>query len=99
MLESDPHNVDALCDRAEVYLKEEMYDEAIRDYQTANENEQDYHSSCNVSTVVAPVKTNTHNTSSFLVQTNFKHYWWAVVVYLRTYSKQTRLRRTSDNKN
>ena len=45
----DPHNVDALCDRAEVYLMEELYDEAISDYQKANEHEQDYHSSCNVS--------------------------------------------------
>jgi DnaJ family protein C protein 3 len=48
VLEMDPHNVDALCDRAEVYLMEELYDEAISDYQKANEHEQDYHSSCNV---------------------------------------------------
>lgn len=35
-LELDELNVDVLCDRAELYIKNEMFEEAIEDYQTAN---------------------------------------------------------------
>lgn len=34
-LELDPENVDALCDRAELFINNQMYEEAIKDYQTA----------------------------------------------------------------
>uniref|UniRef100_A0A6I8MZG9 DnaJ homolog subfamily C member 3 n=1 Tax=Ornithorhynchus anatinus TaxID=9258 RepID=A0A6I8MZG9_ORNAN len=43
VLQLEPTNVNALKDRAEAYLIEEMYDEAIQDYETAqehNENDQ-----------------------------------------------------------
>uniref|UniRef100_A0A4X2MBI8 DnaJ homolog subfamily C member 3 n=1 Tax=Vombatus ursinus TaxID=29139 RepID=A0A4X2MBI8_VOMUR len=43
VLQLEPANVNALKDRAEAYLIEEMYDEAIQDYETAqehNENDQ-----------------------------------------------------------
>ncbi|XP_017911925.1 PREDICTED: dnaJ homolog subfamily C member 3 isoform X2 [Capra hircus] len=43
VLQVEPDNVNALKDRAEAYLIEEMYDEAIQDYETAqehNENDQ-----------------------------------------------------------
>uniref|UniRef100_A0A671E2K9 DnaJ homolog subfamily C member 3 n=1 Tax=Rhinolophus ferrumequinum TaxID=59479 RepID=A0A671E2K9_RHIFE len=43
VLNTEPDNVNALKDRAEAYLIEEMYDEAIQDYETAqehNENDQ-----------------------------------------------------------
>uniref|UniRef100_A0A8C9DND0 DnaJ homolog subfamily C member 3 n=1 Tax=Prolemur simus TaxID=1328070 RepID=A0A8C9DND0_PROSS len=43
VLQLEPDNVNALKDRAEAYLVEEMYDEAIQDYETAqehNENDQ-----------------------------------------------------------
>ncbi|XP_040342911.1 dnaJ homolog subfamily C member 3 [Herpailurus yagouaroundi] len=43
VLQTEPDNVNALKDRAEAYLIEEMYDEAIQDYETAqehNENDQ-----------------------------------------------------------
>uniref|UniRef100_A0A8D1QIC1 DnaJ homolog subfamily C member 3 n=1 Tax=Sus scrofa TaxID=9823 RepID=A0A8D1QIC1_PIG len=43
VLQVEPDNVNALKDRAEAYLVEEMYDEAIQDYETAqehNENDQ-----------------------------------------------------------
>nr|KAF6460225.1 DnaJ heat shock protein family (Hsp40) member C3 [Molossus molossus] len=43
VLQMEPDNVNALKDRAEAYLIEEMYDEAIQDYETAqehNENDQ-----------------------------------------------------------
>jgi DnaJ family protein C protein 3 len=35
-LELDDLNVDVLCDRAELYIKNDMFEEAIDDYQTAN---------------------------------------------------------------
>ncbi len=34
-LELEPNNVDALCDRAELFINNQMYEEAIKDYQTA----------------------------------------------------------------
>ena len=48
MLEHDPNNVDALCDRAEVYILHDMFEEAISDYQKAMEKKDDYPSSCDV---------------------------------------------------
>ena len=39
MLEIDPDNVDALCDRAELYVSQQMYEEAIKDYQKAKDVE------------------------------------------------------------
>lgn len=41
-LELDPTLVDVLCDRAELYISNEMYDEAIKDYQTANNHNDQY---------------------------------------------------------
>ena len=41
-LELDPSLVDVLCDRAELYISNEMYDEAINDYQTANSHNDQY---------------------------------------------------------
>jgi len=38
-LEMDPENADVLCDRAELYISQQMYEEAIEDYQTANKIE------------------------------------------------------------
>ena len=35
----DPDNVDALCDRAELYVSQQMYEEAIKDYQKAKDVE------------------------------------------------------------
>lgn len=35
VLEQDEENVDALCDRAELFISHQMYEEAIKDYQTA----------------------------------------------------------------
>jgi DnaJ family protein C protein 3 len=35
VLEVEPESVDALCDRAELYISHQMYEEAVRDYQTA----------------------------------------------------------------
>jgi DnaJ family protein C protein 3 len=35
VLEEEPENIDALCDRAELYISHQMYEEAVRDYQTA----------------------------------------------------------------
>uniref|UniRef100_A0A8C5M0B3 DnaJ homolog subfamily C member 3 n=1 Tax=Leptobrachium leishanense TaxID=445787 RepID=A0A8C5M0B3_9ANUR len=37
-LQKEPSNVNALKDRAEAYILEEMYDEAVRDYETAQQN-------------------------------------------------------------
>ena len=37
LLEIDPESVDALCDRAELYISNEEYEEAIKDYQAAQE--------------------------------------------------------------
>ena len=37
LLEIDPESVDALCDRAELYISNEQYEEAIKDYQAAQE--------------------------------------------------------------
>ena len=39
VLEMDPENVDALCDRAELYVSQQMYEEAIKDYQKAKDVE------------------------------------------------------------
>ena len=39
VLEMDPDNVDALCDRAELYVSQQMYEEAIKDYQKAKDVE------------------------------------------------------------
>ena len=36
VLEVKPESVDALCDRAELYISHQMYEEAVKDYQTAN---------------------------------------------------------------
>ena len=41
-LDMDPSLVDVLCDRAELYISNEMYDEAIKDYQTANGHNDQY---------------------------------------------------------
>ena len=38
-LEMDPENADVLCDIAELYISQQMYEEAIEDYQTANKIE------------------------------------------------------------
>eukprot|EP00118_Oscarella_pearsei_P025792 m.308782 g.308782 ORF g.308782 m.308782 type:complete len:487 (+) comp44778_c0_seq1:54-1514(+) len=38
-MEADEYNIDALCDRAEIYLIREQYDEAIADYQKARQVE------------------------------------------------------------
>ncbi|KAJ8393845.1 hypothetical protein AAFF_G00055740 [Aldrovandia affinis] len=38
VLKSDPHNVNALKDRAEAFVQDEQYDEAIRDYESAREH-------------------------------------------------------------
>ncbi len=38
-LELDDHNVDVLCDRAELHIKNDMFEEAISDYRTAKEVE------------------------------------------------------------
>jgi hypothetical protein len=35
----DPDNVDALCDRAELYVSQQMYEEAINDYHKAKDVE------------------------------------------------------------
>ncbi|XP_067371750.1 dnaJ homolog subfamily C member 3a isoform X1 [Channa argus] len=35
VLQSDPENVDVLKDRAEAYIQDEQYEEAIKDYETA----------------------------------------------------------------
>ena len=35
-LEMDPENIDALCDRAELYISQHMYEQAVEDYQTAH---------------------------------------------------------------
>lgn len=35
-LELDPENMDVLCDRAELFISHQEYEEAIKDYQTAN---------------------------------------------------------------
>ncbi|XP_075446961.1 dnaJ homolog subfamily C member 3 isoform X2 [Ascaphus truei] len=37
-LQKEPTNVNALKDRAEAYILEELYEEAIRDYETAQQN-------------------------------------------------------------
>ena len=31
----EPESVDALCDRAELYISHQMYEEAVKDYQAA----------------------------------------------------------------
>uniref|UniRef100_UPI0037E98438 dnaJ homolog subfamily C n=1 Tax=Semicossyphus pulcher TaxID=241346 RepID=UPI0037E98438 len=38
VLESDPENVNVLKDRAEAYLQDEQYEEAIKDYETAGKH-------------------------------------------------------------
>uniref|UniRef100_A0A3Q3G2H3 DnaJ homolog subfamily C member 3 n=1 Tax=Labrus bergylta TaxID=56723 RepID=A0A3Q3G2H3_9LABR len=38
VLQTDPENVSALKDRAEAYLQDEQYDEAIKDYETAGKH-------------------------------------------------------------
>uniref|UniRef100_A0A668ANN8 DnaJ (Hsp40) homolog, subfamily C, member 3a n=1 Tax=Myripristis murdjan TaxID=586833 RepID=A0A668ANN8_9TELE len=38
VLQSDPENVNALKDRAEAYVQEEQYEEAIKDYETASQH-------------------------------------------------------------
>ena len=38
-LEMDPDNSNVLCDRAKLYISQQMYEEAIEDYQTANKIE------------------------------------------------------------
>ena len=35
-LELDEFDIDVLCDRAELYIKNDMFEEAIDDYQKAN---------------------------------------------------------------
>ncbi|XP_077436160.1 dnaJ homolog subfamily C [Vanacampus margaritifer] len=36
VLQADPHNVNTLKDRAEAYIQDEQYEEAIRDYESAS---------------------------------------------------------------
>ncbi|XP_065888619.1 dnaJ homolog subfamily C member 3-like [Dysidea avara] len=38
-IEMDQHNADALCARAEAYITQEMFEEAIHDYQTAKDSD------------------------------------------------------------
>ncbi|XP_054642542.1 dnaJ homolog subfamily C member 3a [Dunckerocampus dactyliophorus] len=38
VLQSNPHNVNVLKDRAEAYLQEEQYEDAIKDYETASKH-------------------------------------------------------------
>ncbi|XP_051938532.1 dnaJ homolog subfamily C member 3a [Hippocampus zosterae] len=38
VLQLDPHNVNVLKDRAEAYIQNEQYEEAIRDYESASEH-------------------------------------------------------------
>ncbi|KAM4608554.1 dnaJ homolog subfamily C [Polymixia lowei] len=38
VLQSDPENVNALKDRAEAYVQDEQYEEAIKDYETAGQH-------------------------------------------------------------
>uniref|UniRef100_A0AAR2L6L4 DnaJ homolog subfamily C member 3 n=1 Tax=Pygocentrus nattereri TaxID=42514 RepID=A0AAR2L6L4_PYGNA len=42
VLKSDPQNVNALKDRAEAYLQEEQYEEAIKDFESAKEHSDDH---------------------------------------------------------
>ena len=50
-LELDPTLVDVLCDRAELYISNEMFEEAIKDYQTANSHNDQYQRVSQVSVV------------------------------------------------
>ena len=50
-LEMDPSLVDALCDRAELYISSEMYEEAIKDYQAATRHNDQYQRVCEYETV------------------------------------------------
>jgi DnaJ homolog subfamily C member 3 len=43
LLEADPNNHDWLCDRAEAYINEGQYNEAIQDYQKVLEAERGHH--------------------------------------------------------
>ncbi|XP_017278080.1 dnaJ homolog subfamily C member 3a [Kryptolebias marmoratus] len=43
VLQSDPENVNALKDRAEAYVQDEQYEEAIRDYETAAKHSENNH--------------------------------------------------------
>ena len=36
LLEIDPEHTDALCYRAELFIKRGMFEEAVKEYQTAN---------------------------------------------------------------
>uniref|UniRef100_A0A8C6LUD9 DnaJ homolog subfamily C member 3 n=1 Tax=Nothobranchius furzeri TaxID=105023 RepID=A0A8C6LUD9_NOTFU len=43
VLDSDPENVNVLKDRAEAYVQDEQYEEAIRDYETAAKHSENDH--------------------------------------------------------
>uniref|UniRef100_A0A8C7YCY4 DnaJ homolog subfamily C member 3 n=1 Tax=Oryzias sinensis TaxID=183150 RepID=A0A8C7YCY4_9TELE len=43
VLQSDPENVNVLKDRAEAYVQDEQYDEAIKDYETAGKHSENDH--------------------------------------------------------
>ncbi|XP_061549029.1 dnaJ homolog subfamily C member 3a [Phycodurus eques] len=38
VLQSDPHNVEVLKDRAEAYIQNEQYEEAVKDYESASQH-------------------------------------------------------------
>ncbi|XP_077473375.1 dnaJ homolog subfamily C [Stigmatopora argus] len=43
VLNKDPNNLNALKDRAEAYIQDEQYEEAVRDYDTASKNSENDH--------------------------------------------------------
>ena len=49
VLELDPDNVDALCDRADLYISQQMYEEAIKDFQKAKDVENHPQKVCRIS--------------------------------------------------
>ena len=49
----DPDNVDALCDRAELYVSQQMYEEAIKDYQKAKDVENHPQKVCLLSSCIS----------------------------------------------
>ena len=40
MLELEPEDVEALCDRAELFISHQLYEEAVKDYQAAQRVEE-----------------------------------------------------------
>lgn len=55
VLEVDPEAIDALCDRAELYISHQMYEEAVNDYQTASSVEEHPSKVCNTSSHLPPL--------------------------------------------